>query len=130
MHTRLIPVALTASGLVLALSACGGSESSSAPACDSAALLAAANANVTDDADKASAMDQVACDGDFAVGFATVGTGEGQIEVTDVFRATDGAWALVDRNSVCGTIDLNAPATRPADAQVPEAIWVQACNTN
>lgn len=132
MQTRIVPIALAGAVLTLALGACGGSSSSSdgGPACDAETLLAAANANVTNDAEKASAMNGVACDGEFAVGFATMGSGDGEIEVTDVFQAVDGAWTLVDRNAVCGSIDMNAPAERPTDAQVPESIWVQACNTN
>lgn len=131
MQTRIIPIALAGAVLTLGIAACGGGSSpSNGPACDAESLLAAANANVSNETDKASAMNDVACEGDFAVGFATMGSGDGEIEVTDVFRAVDGAWSLVDRNAVCGTIDLNAPAERPADAQVPESIWVQACNSN
>lgn len=131
MRARVIPAAIGVAVLTLSLTACGGSSSSSsAPACDSATLLEAANAGVTNESDKASAMNDVKCDGEFAVGFATMGSGDGQIDVTDVFKATDGSWAIVDRNTVCGTIDMNAPATRPSDAQVPESIWASACNTN
>lgn len=132
MRSRSVPAALAVTGLALTLAACGGSTSSGdgSPACDSETLLAAANANVTDEEDKASAMNGVACDGDFAVGFATIGSGESEIEVTDVFQAVNGAWTVVDRGTVCGTISEDAPAERPGDAQVPEAIWVNACNTN
>ena len=45
-------------------------------------------------------------------------------------RAVDGAWTLVDRGTVCGTINVEGPATRPDDAHVPAAIWLEACNTN
>lgn len=132
MRARAISAALGVACLALALTACGGSSSSSggAPACDADTLLAAANTGVTNEEDKASAMNNVQCEGDFAVGFATMGTGDGQIDVTDVFKATDGTWQIVDRNSVCGTIDMNAPAERPSDAQVPDKIWAAACNSN
>lgn len=131
MHPR-VPAALAIAGLALSLAACGGDSTSGATslACDSETLLAAANANVMNEEDKASAVNDVQCDGDFAVGFATMGSGDAQIDVTDVFQAVDGAWTLVDRAAVCGTIDMNAPADRPDDAQVPESIWVSACNTN
>lgn len=72
----------------------------------------------------------VQCDREFAVGFATMDSGDAQIEVTDVFQAVDGAWMLVDRASVCGTIDMYAPADRPADAQAAESIRASACSTN
>lgn len=132
MNVRATTAALGVAALAMALSACGGDSTSgdAGLACDSATLLAAANANVTNESDQASAMDDVQCAGDFAVGFATVGTGDGQIQVTDVFKATDGAWKIIDREGVCGTINLDAPAERPDDAQVPEAIWTAACNTN
>ena len=132
MKARGISAIVGIASLTLVLAACGGesSTSGSAPACDSATLLAAANASVTNEEDKASAMDDVQCDGDFAVGFATMGTGDGEIQVTDVFKATDGSWAIIDRTTVCGTIKTDAPAERPEDAQVPESIWAAACNTN
>ena len=131
MRARVIPAALGIAGLALALSACGGSSSSSsAPACDSATLLDVANASVTSEEDKASEIIEVQCDGDFAVGFATLGSGESRIEETDVFQAVDGAWTIVNRDTVCGTLDPNDPAKRPSDAQVPESIWTAACNTN
>ena len=132
MRAHAITAILGAACLTVALTGCSSSSSSSAsvPACDAETLLAAANAGVTNDEDKASAMNGVQCEGDFAVGFATMGTGDGQIDVTDVFKATDGVWQPVDRNAVCGTIDMNAPAERPSDAQVPETIWAAACNTN
>jgi hypothetical protein len=31
---------------------------------------------------------------------------------------------------VCGTVSVDAPATRPDDAQVPADLWADACNTN
>ena len=132
MKARATSTALGLAALAMVLASCGGDSTSGSTglACDSATLLAAANANVANAEDQASAMDDVRCDGDFAVGFATLGTGDAQIQVTDVFKATDGAWAIVDRTTVCGTISMDAPAERPNDAQVPEAIWTAACNTN
>ena len=120
MRAHAITAILGAACLTVALTGCSSSSSSSAsvPTCDADTLLAAANAGVTNDEDKASAMNGVQCEGD------------GQIDVTDVFKATDGVWQPVDRNAVCGTIDMNAPAERPSDAQVPETIWAAACNTN
>jgi hypothetical protein len=52
------------------------------------------------------------------------------INVTYVFEAEGQFWVPKDRAAVCGTIAADAPASRPADSQVPDAIWATACNTN
>jgi len=52
------------------------------------------------------------------------------VVVTDVFEAEGQFWIPKDRAQVCGTISPSAPGTRPADSQVPAAIWATACNTN
>ncbi len=76
-------------------------------------------------------VDSFACDSGWAYAFATLGDGKGHdIVVTDVFEAEGQFWIPKDRAKVCGTIDMNQPAGRPADSQVPAAIWANACNTN
>lgn len=76
-------------------------------------------------------VDSYACADGWAYAFATIGDGKGHdIVVTDVFEAEGQFWIPKDRTKVCGTINPTAPATRPADSQVPAAIWAKACNTN
>lgn len=76
-------------------------------------------------------VDSFACKDGWAYAFATTGDGKGHdITQTFVFEAEGQFWIPKDRSKVCGTINVNAPATRPADAQVPASIWPQACNTN
>lgn len=76
-------------------------------------------------------VDSFACADGWAYAIATVGDGAGHdIVVTDVFEAEGQFWIPKDRAKVCGTISASAPATRPADSQVPAAIWAKACNTN
>lgn len=76
-------------------------------------------------------VDSFKCEDGWAYAFATIGDGKGHnITVTDVFEAEGQFWIPKDRKDVCGTVNPSAPATRPADAQVPAGIWQQACNTN
>lgn len=76
-------------------------------------------------------VDSYKCADGWAYAVATVGDGKGNnITVTDVFEAEGQFWIPKDRAKVCGTISPSAPATRPADSQVPASLWAQACNTN
>ena len=76
-------------------------------------------------------VDSYSCADGWAYVVATVGDGKGHnITVTEVFQAEGQFWIPKDRAKVCGTISPSAPATRPANSQVPASIWAQACNTN
>jgi len=76
-------------------------------------------------------VDEFRCDSGWAYAFATVGDGKGHdITETFVFEAEGQFWIPKDRGTVCGSEDLAHPDQRPADAQVPAAIWANACNTN
>ena len=76
-------------------------------------------------------VDSFQCDSGWAFAFATLGDGKGHnIAVTDVFEAEGQFWIPKDRGKVCGTVGLSNPSVRPADSQVPAAIWPSACNTN
>ena len=117
--------------LALGLAACGGGSDSgsAAPACDAQTLLDAANADLAEGDTVAESIDTFTCEGEWAVAFPIAGGPDGY-EYTNVYRVVDGAWVVQDRVAVCGTFDVNAPGTRPEDAQVPESLWQQACNTN
>jgi hypothetical protein len=71
----------------------------------------------------------------WAVVFPTVGpadgSAEGEIDITLVLKTEKGAWVNQDRLAVCGTSPTagGSPAY-PSDAQVPEGIWLPACQTN
>jgi hypothetical protein len=76
-------------------------------------------------------VDQFACDNGWAHAFATQGDGKGHnITVTYVFEAEGQFWIPKDHDAVCGTEDPAHSDQRPADSQVPVAIWANACNTN
>ncbi len=76
-------------------------------------------------------IDSFACADGWAYVFATVGDGRGHdIGVTQVFEAEGQFWILKDRQKVCGTVDVNHPSVRPADSQVPAAIWANGCDTD
>jgi hypothetical protein len=76
-------------------------------------------------------VDGFQCDSGWAYAFATVGDGKGHnVTETFVFEAEGQFWIPKDRDTVCGTENPAHPDQRPADSQVPAAIWANACNTN
>jgi hypothetical protein len=76
-------------------------------------------------------VDGFACDSGWAYAFATVGDRKGHnVTMTYIFEAEGQFWIPKDHDKVCGTEDIAHPDQRPTDAQVPAAIWSQACNTN
>lgn len=140
MRTRSKNVVIGLAAMAVLLAGCGGSSdagdssgaaspASSFPPCDLESLLAASNLDLPSDQTPAETLDSYSCDGQWAVAFPIQG-GDHGIEYTDVYLAVDGTWVRQDRETVCGTIDVNAPAERPDDAQVPASIWTQSCATN
>lgn len=77
---------------------------------------------------KLDSIESFACADGWAYAIAEVGSPA--TVSTYVFEAEGQFWIPKDRAKVCGTISPSAPATRPADSQVPAAIWKTACNTN
>ena len=130
-HAR-IPIVLT-SGVMAAGMLAGCSTGPETAACDADAITAAARAGLAADGENLLSVDPFACDGTFAYTWATVGDAndsETHVQVTLVFESRDGAWVEVDREAVCGTLDTQNLQARPADAQVPESIWKNACLTD
>ena len=138
MRISLAPVVVI-SGAVLLLTGCGSSSSSSTasaaqPACDAAAV----NDAVITAIGKDSSLRQISgldCKDGWAVVFPTIGptdaSTDGEIDITLVLKAENGAWVSVDRSAVCGTSPSGdgSPAY-PSDAQVPAELWRGACQTN
>lgn len=139
--------ALAITGMILAtagLAAC--SSSSDEPAAEASGTVVGGMATcdeatftqvVTDQlAAEGSGMEVLSLDGfecldGWAAVVPTVGTTEEDaVTETLVYEAEGQFWIPKDRAEVCGTIDPNDPAAYPADSQVPEALWPQACNTN
>ena len=76
-------------------------------------------------------LDGLECADGWAATFPTIGTTEDNaVTETWVFEAEGQFWIQRDRNDVCGTQDANDSQAYPADAQVPEPIYQDACNTN
>lgn len=76
-------------------------------------------------------LDGFECVDGWAVTFPTIGQSEDtSYTYTQLFQAEGQFWVPVDRGDVCGTTNLDDPTAYPADAQIPEAIWQPACNTN
>lgn len=126
--------------LSVGLTACSSSEDSTADpsvggmaVCDEATLSAAISENLVATGSEASllSLDGFTCLDGWATTFPTIGTdAETAITETLVFQAEGEFWILKDRSEVCGTIDMNDPTAYPADSQVPEGIWQDACQTN
>jgi hypothetical protein len=71
------------------------------------------------------------CADGWAYADVTVGDGKGNdYDTVEVFQAEGQFWLVKDRAKVCGTFNPAAPTARPADAQVPAAIWTQSCTTS
>jgi hypothetical protein len=126
--------------LSMGLTACSSSEDSTADpsvggmaVCDEATLSTAISNNLVATGSEASllSLDGFTCLDGWATTFPTIGTdAETAITVTEVFQAEGEFWILKDRSEVCGTTDMNDPTAYPADSQVPEGIWQDACQTN
>jgi hypothetical protein len=104
--------------------------------CDSESLLAAANAGAPSGITYELSLQGDAgftCADGWAVMFpdeVDASDPDTPITVTLVFEAEGQFWIPKDRMDVCGTYDESDPNKRPDDAQVPAAIFDQACRTN
>ncbi len=93
------------------------SAGSAAP-CTRAAITAAARAAAGADFDGlAGGTAAFGCSGRFAYTFATVGSGNTEVDVTMLFMATNGTWQSADRGIYC------------QDGSVPREIYRPACET-
>lgn len=128
---------LGASMLLVACSSGSTSSTSSSaaqPACDAAAVNDAVVKALSAD-ESLRQISGLDCKDGWAVVFPTIGpkdgSAEGEIDITLVLKAENGAWVSVDRSTVCGTLPTGdgSPAY-PSDAQVPESLWMAGCQTN
>lgn len=69
----------------------------------------------------------IACVSGWAVTVANVRYGEDVLGKPVILKAENGAWVGQDPELVCGSVDANDASTRPADAQVPEPLWLTGC---
>ena len=101
--------------------------------CDDATITKAVQSALDADGEgmKVFALDGLTCADGWAVAMPTIGTEEANaITVTDVFQAEGQFWIPKDRAAVCGTQDMNDPSKYPSDAQIPESLYDEGCNTN
>ncbi len=81
--------------------------------------------------DQVYGIDSLSCADGWAVAMPTIGTSEDNaVTETVIFKAEGQFWLQQDRDAVCGTVDPNNMEARPADAQIPEALYVEGCTTN
>jgi hypothetical protein len=130
---------LAAAALVIAsfgFAGCGSTnDESSGPACDEATIQRAIEASLAGSESTLVDIEGVECADGWAVAFPTISEPDFEYGITGtmVFRAEGDTWIPQDRREVCGTYDPAGDPENPAypnDAQVPEAIWLPACNTN
>lgn len=125
---------------LLGASACSAETSTAEPPCDEASIRQALEASLSAaDSDLDGTLvsiDGFQCADGWAVAFPTLDGFAGDVAVTTtaVLKAQDQEWAVVpSRIAVCGTYGPTGDPmnpTYPDDAQVPESIWMPACNTN
>jgi len=131
--TALLAVTMIAGFGLAGCSSTPAAAPAASSVCDSAALSSVITTEIAPDL--LISLDGFECNGDWAYAFPTVGPAdgneEGQYTMTMVFKADGAAWALQDRALVCGTAEIaDGAAPYPKDAQVPEPIWLNACQTN
>lgn len=141
---RIAPFAVPIAAAALVLTGCSGGDSSTDEStsvggmavCDETTLASAVEEYLAanPDGELLLSFDGFECADGWAVTFPTVGLAEndeGAYTYTQVFQAEGQFWIpITDRNTVCGTTDVEDPSAYPSDSQVPASIWQSACNTN
>lgn len=137
-------IALSTAALTAACSSSSGSASEASPAasssmvggmttCDEATITKAVQDLQTaeDPNVQVFSIDALNCADGWAVVQPTVGTTEDDaIAYTQIFQAEGQFWIPKSGTDVCGTIDDNDMAAYPADATIPESLYVEGCTTN
>jgi hypothetical protein len=101
--------------------------------CDEATLSLAISDDLvaSGSGDTLISLDGFTCLDGWAATFPTIGpNADTAVTVTEVFQAEGQFWIPKDRSEVCGTADMDDSTAYPADSQVPEGIWQDACQTN
>ncbi len=139
-----VGLAVCAVGLIFALGACSANEPSTVLAtsiatstldsCDQAAISTSVqNFYATTAAAESTGLalqsvSSVECAGDWAIAKIVVGDSQGHnIPDFEVAKFVDGAWAVADRMTVCGTWNPKKPAQIPNDAQIDARLYSAAC---
>jgi hypothetical protein len=72
-------------------------------------------------------VDDVSCSDGWAVVSAVVGDGQMGAPSSFIFQAQGQFWVPYDKANVCGTYNPDEPDAYPADAEVPEDLYVAGC---
>ena len=70
-------------------------------------------------------IESFTCSGDWAVVTLNLEQAEEGVSNLVVFKRDGDAWILKAPETVCGTV--TTPGARPADAEIAEDLWEQAC---
>ena len=133
--------ALTAFSVVAAgalLAACGSSQSASdlpegaegaqpGSGCDSSAFSATLDHIFSESDTTLEGIDSFECKGEWALVLLKLAAGSEGIEDQVIFKRDGDAWILKAPETVCGTVQPGG--ARPADAEITEELWAQACST-
>ena len=136
MHrARLAAVALAATAL---LAACGSSTSSGdlpdgaegaqpGSGCDQAAFTDTLDHIFSESDTALEGIDSFECKGEWALVRLKLAAGSEGVEDQVIFKRDGDAWILKAAETVCGTVEPGG--SRPADAEITEELWAQACTT-
>jgi len=144
---RRIPILLAASATLVLAAGCA-SEQAAVPAsgapsaslldgmatCDEASLADTAEGVISPN-EKVDSIDGFGCSDGWAYAFVTIGPADGSqadgYTMTMIFQAEGQFWVPKDAMDVCGNVSTgSSQPVAPGDAQVPAAIWQDACWTN
>jgi len=144
-----VPLALAVMGFAVTLASCTSADEPAArgsvaatatvtaSACDPAAVSAAiADSYARTKASEGTGLalqdvSGVQCADDWAIAMVRIGDGLGHdFEDREVLQLVGDVWQVADRMVVCGTVNPRRPAAVPDDAQVPEPLYLIACQTD
>lgn len=113
---------------VIAGSTSGCSETPGGADCDVVGLEHEIDHIVGEAGMEVESLGEVSCVDNWALVQATVGA-PGLPSATEpyLFASTEGMWVLKAPETACGSI---VDGSRPADAEIPEGLWEQACAEN
>ena len=73
-------------------------------------------------------IDTFECSGEWALVLLKLAAGSDGVEDQVIFKRDGDAWILKAPETVCGTVVPGG--SRPADAEISEELWAQACTAN
>lgn len=132
-------LALVSVTVIALLSACGSSQSSGdlpdgaegaqpGSGCEAAAFTDTLDHIFSESDTTLEGIDSFDCKGEWAVVRLKLAAGSEGVDDQVIFKRDGDAWILKAPETVCGTVEPGG--SRPADAEITEELWAQACTAN